>query len=94
MIHRRRDERYAPQRVCVCAASYNCVVCMHAIVVVWHMCVFVVFTLCVHAIVDQIIIRWVGQMRDEGVTGWNSSQRDREHHTETFNFPGRGICSR
>ena len=50
---------------------------MHAIVVVWHMCVFVVFTLCVHAIVDQIISWWVGQMRDKGVTGWNSSKRDR-----------------
>ena len=50
---------------------------MHAIVLVRHMRVFGVFTVYAHAIVDQIISWWVWQTRDKGVTGWNSSQRDR-----------------
>ena len=37
---------------------------------------FVVTTVYAHAIVDQMISWLVGQMRDKGVTGWNSSPRD------------------
>ena len=79
--------------VCVLTRTYVPYACMRMCLCDMYV-FFVVVTVYAHAIVDQIISRWVGQMRDEGVTGWNSSQRDREHHTETFNFPGRGMCGR
>ena len=61
---------------------------------VWCVYVFVMIVVCVHAIIDQIMGRWIGLRGDTEVTGSNSWTGDREHRIhELSNFPGRGLTS-